>query len=198
MSMVELINQNYLKHVISQNVDGLHRKSGIPAEKLSEVHGNTNLEFCEKCGKEYLRDFRVRNAQKVHDHKTGRKCDNSECKGDLYDSIINFGENLKKEILEEGFGQAAHADLMLAMGSSLRVNPAAEMVVETANHGGRVVIVNLQKTPLDAYADFIIHAKIDDMFELLMQKLNLKIPEFNLNRWLKVTLLQADPSFKQA
>lgn len=60
--MVELVNKGYLKHVISQNVDGLHRRSGIPADKLCEVHGNTNVEFCEKCKKEYLRDFRVRNA----------------------------------------------------------------------------------------------------------------------------------------
>ena len=44
-----------------------------------------------------MRDFRVRNAQKVHEHKTGRKCDNTECNGDFYDTIINFGENLRQE-----------------------------------------------------------------------------------------------------
>lgn len=62
MSMVELMNKGYLKHVISQNTDGLHRKSGIPADKISEVHGNTNKEECMKCGKEYMRDFRTRTA----------------------------------------------------------------------------------------------------------------------------------------
>ena len=64
MSLVELMKKGYLKHVISQNIDGLHRRSGIPAEQMSEVHGNHNLEFCKDCGKEYLRDFRVRNNQK--------------------------------------------------------------------------------------------------------------------------------------
>ncbi len=68
MALFELMEQKHLKHVVSQNVDGLHRKSGIAPEKLCEVHGNTNLEVCIKCGKEYMRDFRVRNAQKVHDH----------------------------------------------------------------------------------------------------------------------------------
>lgn len=135
-----------------------------------------------------MRDYRTRTAQTVHDHRTGRKCDDKNCRGDLEDSIINFGENLKKEILDEGFSQSAHADLMLAMGSSLRVTPAADMVVETNNNQGQVVIINLQKTPLDVYARLVIHAKIDDVFDLLMPKLSLKIPEFNLSRWLKVKI----------
>jgi len=70
---------------------------------LAELHGNTNLEVCEKCGREYMRDFRVRNAQKVHEHKTGRSCDNPDCRGPLIDTIINFGENLNDNILELGF-----------------------------------------------------------------------------------------------
>lgn len=80
------------------------------------------------------------------------------------------------------------ADLMLAMGSSLRVNPAAEMARVATDNGGKLVIVNLQKTPLDPYASLIIHAKIDDMFNLLMKKLTIEIPKFNLNRWLSVKL----------
>jgi NAD-dependent SIR2 family protein deacetylase len=143
MALVEMMEKGYLKHIISQNVDGLHRKSGIPAEKLSEVHGNTNLEVCKKCNRGYMRDFRVRNAQKVHDHKTGRKCDNVKCGGPLEDSIINFGENLNEEILDQGFFNGGKADLMLAIGSSLRVTPAADMAAETANKEGSLVIINL-------------------------------------------------------
>ena len=107
------------------------------------MHGNTNLEMCEKCGKGYMRDFRVRTAQKVKEHKTGRKCDNTACGGDLADTIINFGENLKPEILDMGFQQGQMADLMLVLGSSMRVNPAAEMATQTAQLGGKMVIVNL-------------------------------------------------------
>jgi NAD-dependent SIR2 family protein deacetylase len=127
MALVELIRRGNLKHIISQNTDGLHRKSGVDAENISEVHGNTNLEICKKCGQNYMRDFRVRTAQKVHEHKTGRKCDNSNCNGDLYDTIINFGENLKEEVLDMAYAHGQEADLMLALGSSLRVNPAAHM-----------------------------------------------------------------------
>jgi len=130
--MVELMKQGLLKQIISQNVDGLHRKSGIPAENICEVHGNTNLEVCGKCQTGYMRDFRVRNAQNVKLHKTGRKCDDATCRGDLADTIINFGENLNETILNLGYAHGYEADLMLALGSSLRVNPAAAMAQATA------------------------------------------------------------------
>jgi mono-ADP-ribosyltransferase sirtuin 6 len=51
MSLVELMNKGFLKHIISQNIDGLHLKSGIEEEKISELHGNQNIEICEKCKK---------------------------------------------------------------------------------------------------------------------------------------------------
>ena len=65
------------------------------------------------------------------------------------------------------------ADLMLAMGSSLRVAPAADMVLETRYWGGKLVIVNLQKTPLDKNASIVIHAKIDEVMEMLMDELSI-------------------------
>lgn len=92
MALVALMEAGLLKFLISQNVDGLHRKSGIAPDMIAELHGNTNLEICTKCNREFLRDFRVRNAQEVHDHKTGRKCDDSLCGGELMDTIINFNE----------------------------------------------------------------------------------------------------------
>ena len=127
MALVEMMNQGYLKGILSQNIDGLHRKSGVPADKLCELHGNTNLEICRKCDKDYMRDFRTRTAQKCHDHKTGRKCDNANCRGDLYDSIINFGEDLKERVLDRGYAEGEKCDVMLSLGSSLRVTPACDI-----------------------------------------------------------------------
>lgn len=100
MALKELMDRDILKAIISQNLDGLHRKSGIPANKVYELHGNTNLEVCEKCNQDYMRDFRVRDAKNAYDHKTSRICDNKKCNGQLYDSIINFNENLKPEIIQ--------------------------------------------------------------------------------------------------
>ena len=91
-----------MKYVVSQNVDGLHRKSGIPAAKISELHGNTNLEICEDCGREYLRDERVRKAKKTKEHRTGRHCELDGCNGHLKDTIINFGEPLNSNVLNLG------------------------------------------------------------------------------------------------
>jgi NAD-dependent SIR2 family protein deacetylase len=186
MAFVKLMSEGYLKFLISQNVDGLHRRSGINPAQLAEVHGNTNVEKCTKCGMEYLRDFRVREAQNVHDHKTSRFCDNPKCKGQLIDSIINFGDNLPKRELEEGFAHGKKADVCLAMGSSLRVTPAANMPEETADNGGKLFIVNLQKTPLDSKAYKSIHAMCDDVIILLMKKLGLEIPKFKLTRRINI------------
>ena len=98
MSLFELMEKGHLKYLVSQNCDGLHRKSGIHPDMMSELHGNSNLEVCETCGKEYMRDTRVRNSQKSKEHRTGRRCDNTQCKGYLKDTIINFGEMLNPNI----------------------------------------------------------------------------------------------------
>ncbi|CDW73522.1 transcriptional sir2 family protein [Stylonychia lemnae] len=201
MAFVELQNRGHLKFLISQNVDGLHRKSGIPPESISELHGNTNVEICTKCEREFLRDYRVRNAQQVHDHKTGRKCDDPTCRGDLIDTIINFKEvnfthvlnhtqNLREKDLDLGFGHSAEADLHLVMGSSLRVTPAADMPMTTVSKGGKLVIVNLQKTPADYAAALIINGRCDDVMRLLMKKLGYDIPEWRLQRRFQVSLEQ--------
>ena len=171
MAMVELMQKNHLKYIVSQNVDGLHRKSGIPAANIAELHGNTNLEVCEDCGREYMRDCRVREAKRVHDHRTGRMCESPGCNGHLKDTIINFNESLDSQVLDNGQQNCASADLCLVMGSSLRVSPANGMPVATARNGGNVVICNLQKTPTDHLATLVIHAKCDDIMKLLMQKL---------------------------
>ena len=60
MAMKELMDRGILKGCVSQNIDGLHRKSGMDPDKLADLHGNTNLELCIKCGREHMRDYRVR------------------------------------------------------------------------------------------------------------------------------------------
>ena len=186
MAMVKLQNEGLLKCVVSQNIDGLHRKSGILPKNLCELHGNTNLETCTRCKKEYMRDFRVRNAGRCHDHLTGRKCENPKCQGTLKDSIINFGENLDDKVINKGFKNGEKADLCLAMGSSLTVTPAANIPEEMTEHG-RLVIVNLQATPLDYCAALRINAFCDTVMQMVMQKLELETPVFQLIRRVRVT-----------
>jgi len=181
MALIKLQEAGYLKFLISQNTDGLHRRSGFPIKNLAELHGNSNLEICRNpsCGKQFLRDYRVRTNRNVHGHETERKCEN--CGGTLYDTIINFGESLPEKELKAGWENARRADLCLSLGSSLRVTPAASMPEEVARHGGKHVIVNLQATPLDEGA-LRIDGFIDDVMIKLMEKLRLEIPPFILRR----------------
>lgn len=75
-----------MKFLVSTNVDGLHRRSGIPEDAMAELHGNCYKEVCRKCNKEYLRNFEVGAS---NNHTTPRKCDN--CGDPLYDTIVHFG-----------------------------------------------------------------------------------------------------------
>ncbi|KAL2063551.1 hypothetical protein VTL71DRAFT_5356 [Oculimacula yallundae] len=189
MALAELQNRGYLKYLISQNCDNLHRKSGITSDRISELHGNSNRESCADCGKEFIRDFRaVATYEKtVRDHRTGRKC--ARCGGVLHDSIVNFGEDLPRETLERAFDNAKNADLCLVLGSSLTVTPANEIPEVTGrNKKAKLVICNLQATPLDNLADTRVYSKTDDLMILIMEKLNLPIPPFILHRRLLVEM----------
>uniref|UniRef100_A0A914C8M8 protein acetyllysine N-acetyltransferase n=1 Tax=Acrobeloides nanus TaxID=290746 RepID=A0A914C8M8_9BILA len=187
MALVGLEKTGLLKFLISQNTDGLHRRSGFPPEKLAELHGNSNLEQCRKCGREFLRDFSARSrSNDVHDHRTTRKC--PVCNVHLYDTIINFSESLPEKPLQNGFINARKADLCLVLGSSLTVSPANQMPQDTAAYGGKLVICNMQKTPLDSIASLRVFAKADDLMTKVMEHLKLEIPEWVLKRWVKVKL----------
>lgn len=185
MSIVKLQEAGICKYLVSQNTDGLHRKSGIEADMMSELHGNTNLEICSKCGKEYFRDFRTRTNPHVHEHETGRKCSVSGCGGNLKDTIINFGENLPEKALTLGFDHAEMADLCIVLGSSLTVTPAADIPKRVAKHGKKLVICNLQRTPLDSVCAMRVHAKTDRLMKLVFKNLGLEIPPFILKRRFK-------------
>ncbi|KAK5697343.1 hypothetical protein LTR97_007480 [Elasticomyces elasticus] len=189
MALVKLQHEGKLKHLVSQNCDGLHRRSGIDADCISELHGNSNREFCMRCGTEYLRDFRAvaSHEKTVFNHRTGRRC--ALCRGDLHDSIVHFTESLPQIPMERAFDAARKADLCLVLGSSLTVNPANEVPeVVGQRRGAKLVICNLQKTPLDGLASTRIWAKADDLMVRVMQHLELSIPAFVLRRRLKLQL----------
>ncbi|KAI3318989.1 NAD-dependent deacetylase sirtuin-7 [Xylariaceae sp. AK1471] len=187
MALVELQNQGILTYLISQNCDGLHRRSGISPNRISELHGNSNREYCEDCGKEYIRDFRAVSTyeKSIHDHRTGRKC--AVCGGALLDTIINFGEYLDEEPLRLAREHADKADLCLVLGSSLTVPPSNE-VPETVGRrrGAKLAICNLQSTPIDGLSDIRIFAKADDLMTRVMAKLGLPISSFILRRRLVI------------
>ncbi|KAK8055590.1 NAD-dependent deacetylase sirtuin-7 [Apiospora rasikravindrae] len=189
MALVELQNRGIVKYVVSQNCDGLHRRSGILPDRISELHGNSNLEYCKDCGKQYIRDFRAVSTfeKSIHDHRTGRKC--ALCGGILLDTIINFGEFLSAEPLQLARDHAQKADLCIALGSSLTVPPASE-IPETVGKrkAAKLVICNLQETPFDKSSSLRIFGRTDDLMERVMEKLSLPIPKFMVRRLLVVRI----------
>jgi len=185
MALVELQNKGILKYLVSQNVDGLHRRSGINPQMCSELHGNVYLEICEECGTEYLREYSVtERAGKEIDvfpmsfsevrHLTGRRCEDKKCKGILRDSIIDFGESLPTYAFKMAKKNSKMCDVAIVLGSSLTVSPACDLP-KLAN---KLVIVNLQGTPLDSLCSLRIHSTCDFVMIKLIEQLGLKIPEF--------------------
>ncbi|KAK3013168.1 hypothetical protein RJ639_007887 [Escallonia herrerae] len=92
MALVELEKAGLLKFVISQNIDGLHLRSGIPREKLAELHGNSFMETCPSCGVEYLRDFEV---ETIGLKETSRRCSTADCTAKLKDTVLDWEKTPK-------------------------------------------------------------------------------------------------------
>ena len=151
MAIKTLLEKNIFKFLVSQNTDGLHLRSGVSRDKIAELHGNRNLEQCPSCNTSYLRDFRTlksnkRTEEEKRDHRTGRNCEN--CMGELYDSIVYFGEKLPKNELIKAYTEAGKADFCLCIGSSLTVKPSMNIPILVAQKG-QLSIINIQQTPLD-------------------------------------------------
>ena len=139
-----LESKGKLKAVITQNIDLLHQKAG--SQKVIEVHGSPTIHSCLSCGKTWKFDEIVKIVQK----DITPICD--QCGGKIKPRITFFGESLPAGAIQEAFDYASQSDLMLVLGSSLVVQPAASIPLETVRSGGKIVIVNNMPTPLDSYA----------------------------------------------
>ncbi|MES1911990.1 MAG: hypothetical protein MHM6MM_004340 [Cercozoa sp. M6MM] len=174
MAIAELVKCGMVRSVVTQNVDSLHLKSGVPESKLCELHGNVFAESCDSC------DYRLIHVADIGGMGLratgGRRC--PRCKGALYDECLDWDSALPDDHLKRAIEAHREAQLVLVLGSSLQIRPARSLPLKTIRHGGKLAIINLQATPLDEHATIRIGAPVDSVFELIMQELNLTIPAY--------------------
>jgi NAD-dependent deacetylase len=144
-----------IRGIITQNIDGLHQMAG--SSRVLELHGTARQAACLDCQARYeidplVKKFRTQN----------RAPDCPECGGRLKHATISFGQALPADVMMEANRWSREADLMVAIGSSLVVTPAADLPRTAKAHGARLVIINRDPTPLDTLADVILTNSIGE------------------------------------
>jgi NAD-dependent deacetylase len=169
-AIAELDELGKLDCVITQNVDNLHHKAGVPAEKIFELHGNVLWAVCLDCGKRYPFEeikARIDGGEEIPD------CE--DCGGMLKPDAVLFGEALPEAVLREASRRSSDCDLFIVVGSTLVVYPAAYMPVYALRAGAKLIIVNLSDTPLDAQASVLIRARAGEAMSNIVERVKEKL-----------------------
>ncbi|MBB4302376.1 NAD-dependent deacetylase [Rhodobium orientis] len=160
LAIAEEVRRGHVETVITQNIDGLHQRAGVPAESVIEIHGNGNYAHCLDCRERHeLAEMRA------HIDETGESPRCRSCGGLVKGAVISFGQMMPEAEMARAQEAAVTADLFLAIGSSLVVYPAAALPVIAKRAGATLVIINRDPTDLDAIADHVVRMQIGDVFK---------------------------------
>ena len=143
--------------VLTQNVDGLHQKAGSSPRKVLELHGTMHEVVCTGCAK---RTPSRETLTRVENGERDPRC--VDCGRILKLAVVMFGEHLDETVAGHAQRIAAHSGLLVAVGTSLQVEPVASLCAVAVNAGNRLVIVNRDPTPYDAIADEVIREPIGE------------------------------------
>ncbi len=149
-------HEQTIRAVITQNIDGLHQLAGN--QDPLELHGTARQILCQDCGARYAAEPLVAEFLRTDVVPSCAACTD----GRLKHATISFGQSLAGDVLERAVSWCQEADLLLAIGSSLVVSPAADLPALTKQQGGRLVIINRDPTPLDGLADEVVHESIGE------------------------------------
>lgn len=157
-ALVALEQRGKLHALITQNIDELHQLAGNSADRVIEVHGTMRRCMCWNCG---WRGPMQQVLQRVRAGEADPPC--RRCGGILKSDTISFGQALVPEVIERAMRCAEAADLMLAVGTTLQVYPAAHAVPIARSNGAKIVILNAQPTQYDAIADAVVREPIGNV-----------------------------------
>jgi NAD-dependent deacetylase len=162
-AVVELERRGKLHAVVTQNIDELHQKAGTDPAKVIEVHGTIGRYQCWGCGDTGPMDVML---ERVRSGEADPRCE--ICGGIVKSATISFGQALEPDVIQRAMEVAEEADLLLAVGSSLQVYPAANVVPRAKVGGARVVIINGEPTGMDAFADILMLGSIGELLPAIL------------------------------
>ncbi len=166
LACAALLASGRASSVITQNIDGLHQESGIPAEQVIEIHGNATYAHCLSCKTRYELDA----IKEVFERDgTAPRC--RWCDGLVKTATISFGQAMPVEAMRRAEAEALDCDCMVVLGSSLVVYPAAGLPMLAKRSGADLLIVNREPTALDDIADLVVNESIGDTFGAAVETL---------------------------
>jgi NAD-dependent deacetylase len=171
LAVAELVAQGRVSHVITQNIDALHQAAllevgVVPEGQVIELHGNTTYARCLGCGlRMEIADIRTH----FETHGDAPSC--TACGGIVKTATISFGQPMPADEMARAEAATLACDLMLVLGSSLAVFPAAGFPLQAVRGGARLAILNREETPQDRYADLTIRGEIGPMMRAAIDAL---------------------------
>lgn len=169
-ALARLEGAGLLTHVITQNIDGLHQRAGSDPERTIELHGTAHAVRCLDCGATWPAE---EIQQRLIDEEIPA-C--ARCGGMLRAATILFGQALPEEALRQAFAVARASDLLLVIGSSLVVQPAARIPEAAVAAGAALAIVNNEPTPLDGLATVVVRGSAGATLDYLATELLADLP----------------------
>lgn len=154
-ALARLVHEGRSPGIITQNIDGLHQASGVPEDRLVELHGNGTYAVCLGCGLRHELEV-----VRADFESSGRAPRCTSCGEPVKSGTISFGQAMPGRAMAQAGEWTRQADLFLAVGSSLQVLPAAGFPRLAKQGGARLVIVNREATALDDIADVVIRGEI--------------------------------------
>ncbi len=165
LALVALERRGKLDVLVTQNIDGLHQLAGSDPERVLEVHGTLRRYACLSCGVGGPMEIVL---ERLRGGEDDPACPESGCGGILKSATVSFGQPLPADVLDRAFDAVQACDVLLAVGTSLTVQPIASAVPLALQAGARVVVVNASPTPYDEVVDAVIPGPIGEVLPVIV------------------------------